>query len=511
MMKKDIERRDFIKWAAAGSTALAAATWWPRCRPQVQRPNILFCISDDQSYPHTSAYGCTFVKTPAFDRIAKEGILFQNTFVSTPSCCPSRGSLLSGQDFYRLREASMNHTIWPGGIDVYPDILAEAGYHTGYTGKGWAPGDWQVSGRDHNPAGPVYNQIKTTPPTRYMSPVDYAENFKAFIKNKPAEAPFCFWFGAIEPHREYEEGSGIKAGLDPDNVQVPSFYPDAAAVRSDLLDYALEIAYYDGHLNKMMQVLEEIGELDNTLIVITSDNGMPFPRAKATLYEYGAHVPMAIRWGDRMASGRVVDDFVSFTDLAPTFLQAAGLDIPQTMTGHTLMPILTATESGQIETRRDYAVFGIERHFPGSRPDGAGYPMRAIRTKEFLYIHNLTPEANPSGDHPGPVWPGNDDVGGYGDTDGGATKSHIWGLREQHPEYAAWAFGKRPQEELYHINDDPDCLINLATDPSYLTVKNDLAARLQNHLMKTQDPRAMGKGAMLDEIMRRFPRTKSER
>ncbi len=498
------KRRDFLKNTLLGVTGSCLA-----CAPRIQKrrpPNILFCISDDHSYPHAGAYGCKFVSTPAFDRVAREGVLFHHAFVSAPSCCPSRGSVLAGQDFYRLREASMNHVRWPGGIPIYTDLLSESGYHVGYTGKGWGPGDWKVSGRKFNPAGPGFNQVKLSPPSRHISSTDYAANFAAFLKQRPSSAPFCFWAGFLEPHRPYEHGIGLRHGKKLEQIEVPDFLPDAPEVRSDLADYAFAIEWWDHQLARMLEILEKHGELDNTIVVVTADNGMPFPRAKANPYDYGVRMPLAIRWGEKVKPGRVVDDFVSFTDFAPTFLEAAGLPVPPAMTGRSLMPVLLAPGSGQIDARRDAVVFGLERHFPGSRRNGAGYPLRAIRTRDYLYIRNLTPDRNPVGDQPGPVWPADDPVGGFGDTDGGPTKTYLWIHRKRHPELFRLAFGKRLAEELYSLKQDPYCLENLAADAKFSDLKQELAARLDSHLKQTGDPRALGQGDFFDAVMKRYPK-----
>jgi N-sulfoglucosamine sulfohydrolase len=481
-----------------------ASTLFASAQP-ARRPNILFCISDDQSWLHASAYGSRFIKTPAFDRLAREGALFDNAFVSTPSCGPSRGAALTGQDFYRLGPASMNHTEWQRGAETYPDLLARAGYHTGYTGKAWGPGNWKVSGRSHNPAGPEYNDMKLNPPGPGISNIDYAANFAAFLERRPANSPFCFWAGFLEPHRVFDEGIGARHGIKPTQSDVPAFFPDAPEVRTDLADYAFEIQHLDSHLDRILQLLQQKGELENTLIFCTSDNGFAFPRAKGNMYEYGVHMPLAIRWGAKCKPGRKIADFVSFPDFAPTILEAAGLPISPTMTGRSLLPLLTSTKSGQIDPARDHAVFGIERHFPGSRPEGAGYPVRAIRTKDYLFIWNLHPERNPVGDRPGPVWPDDDPTQGFGDTDGGPTKTYIWNRRAHQPSYAELAFGKRAAEELYLTADGPANLTNRAANPQYNKIKNVLRAKLKDHLTRTADPRATGRGAELDAVMRKYP------
>lgn len=495
-----LDRRSFLRAAAIGLAATAAPS-------QTRRPNILFCISDDQSYPHASAYGTPWINTPAFDRVAREGALFHHAFVSTPSCCPSRGAALTGQDFYRLREASMNHTVWPSGgdIPVYTDLLGEAGYLVGFTGKGWGPGNYRVAGRTHNPAGPEYNDIQADPPGHEIAPMDYAASFEAFLDERTAGQPFCFWAGFIEPHRKLDEGIGVEHGKKLKRITPPAFFPDSAEVRGDVADYAFEIEYFDNHLGRMLDALETRGELDNTLIVCTSDNGMAFPRAKATLYDYGARMPLAIRWGDRVEAGRVLQDFVSHRDYAPTFLEAAGLPVPPEMTGRSLMPVLESDASGQIDPDRNFAVFGIERHFPGSRPNGAGYPMRAIRTADYLYIRNLEPENDPVGIHPGPFWPDDDPTGGYGDTDGGPAKTYMHENRDKHPDLYAKAFKQRPAEELYVVNEDEFNLDNVADDDAYKEIKEILSKKLDTYLETTKDPRAIGKASELEAVMKQYP------
>lgn len=510
MRPPNFSRRDFLKAMAAG--AACSATWLTSsCRRKSPRPNILFCISDDQSYPHASAYGTGFVKTPAFDRIAAEGILFHNAYVSAPSCCPSRSSVLTGQDFYRLRQTSMNHTVWPEGLVSYPDLLQAAGYAVGFTGSGWGPGNWQVARRQESPCGPAFNDILLDPPGRGISTVDYAANFRRFLDRKPPGTPFAFWAGFSEPHRVFERGIGAAHGIILKEGDVPGFLPDVPDVRDDLADYAFEIRHFDVHLGRIVDLLEARGELEDTLVVVTSDNGMSFPRAKAAIYDFGVRMPLAVRWGREVRPGREVDDFVSFADFAPTFLEAAGITVPETMTGKSLMPLLDSMASGQIESARDYAVFGLERHFPGSRPDGAGYPMRGIRTTDYLYIRNLTPEATPAGDRPGPVWPEDDPVGGYGDTDGSPSKTFLFEHRQEYPGLFEKAFGLRPGEELYAVHKDPFNLTNLAGDLTYAGVKAELSQKLDAHLKATGDPRALGREAELDEVMKHYPIVGSNR
>ena len=260
------------------------------------RPNILFAIADDAS--HMSAYGHGFVSTTHFDRVAAEGILFNNAFTSNPKCAPSRASILTGRHTWQNRACCLHWNYWPDDLPVYPDLLEEAGYHIGYTGKGWAPGDWQRCGRRRNPAGNHYNERTLVPPENTaVSKTDYAANFVDFLDARADDAPFYFWYGGHEPHRRYIPGEGRRAGKQLSDVAtVPPYWPQEDVVRDDMLDYAWETEWFDSHLGTMLAVLEERGELDNTLVVVTSDNGCPFPRVKGQMYDDDFRLPFAAMW-----------------------------------------------------------------------------------------------------------------------------------------------------------------------------------------------------------------------
>ena len=457
------------------SLAAAAAP----LQAQQERPNILFCIADDWGWPHAGAYGAgDWVKTPAFDRIAREGVLFTNAFTSNPKCSPCRASILTGRNTWQLEEATNHFGVFPHKWAVFPEVLEEAGYHVGYTGKGWGPGDFEAGGFDRNPAGPQYSDIKTKPPYRFMSNIDYAANFDDFLSKRPDGAPFSFWLGGQEPHRAYESGSGEKAGKDWRDVEVPEFYPqDDETIRRDMTDYAVEVEYFDSHIARALQKIEAMGELDNTLVVMTSDHGMPFPRVKGQIYEYGFHLPMAARWGG-MEGGRKVDDFINVRDLMPTFLELAGVSIPDTVSGKSFLDVLRSNKSGTVDMTRNTMLIGKERHDLG-RPNNAGYPVRAIRTEDFLYIRNYEPDA----------WPAGNPETGYRNVDGSPTKDRILGSFD---EWYRLSFGKRPAEELYHITEDAACVRNLADSPEFFQRKVAMRERMQELLQAEGDPRALG-------------------
>jgi uncharacterized sulfatase len=451
-------------------------------------PNILLAIADDASWPHMSAYGCKFLKTPNFDRVAREGTLFNNCFTPTPKCSPSRAALLTGRNPWQLEEAADHFGIFSSKFKVYPDQLEAAGYHIGFTGKGWGPGDFLKGGFKHNPAGIQYNQLKAKPPTTGISPVDYAANFNAFLNARPKGEPFCFWYGGHEPHRPYELGSGVKSGKKLTDVDIAPYLPADDIVRSDVLDYALEIEWFDNHLGRMLKKLEEIGELDNTIVVVTSDNGMPFPRVKGHIFEDACHLPLAIRWGDGMKGGRTVDDFISFIDLAPTFLDAVKVKPADAMTGTSILSILQSSGSGQIDPKRDHVLLGRERTDIG-RPGDVGYPVRAIRTRDYFYSHNFAPDR----------WPAGDPETGFTDIDDSPTKKDVLQLKVQGIyKWFDLAMGKRPAEELYEMKSDPGCVNNVAERADLADIRGRLWAQVQEELRAQNDPRMLGKGDAFD-------------
>ena len=458
-----------------------------------QRPNILFCISDDQSYAHTGANGDPVVKTPAFDRVAKEGIRFTHAFCDAPTCGPSRSAILTGQPIWRLEEAGNIHSTLPKKFITYTEVLAQAGYAVGYTGKGWSPGRLAVGGRDSNPAGKELQHRRLKPPFKMMRNTDYGANLDDFLGEVKKDQPFCFWLGTSEPHRGYELGAGKRTGKDPAKVVVPKTFPDHPVVRSDILDYYVEVEHFDKMVARALKSLKKAGQLDNTIVVVTSDHGMPFPRAKASLHDQGSRVPLAIRWPQGIKGpGRVFSNPVNLSDLAPTFLQAAGLEVPGMMTATGLQDVIE-NKSG---TTRLAAFIAMERH-DGCRKGGKGYPSRAIRTNEYLYIFNYKPDRWPAGN------PNREFCARYipfGEVDSSPTKTLLIDNKDK-PGFKRFydlAFAKRPAEELYDLAEDPGQINNLAGKPRYAKMQKELSTQLKQRLVRTEDPRALGLDAPWD-------------
>ncbi|MDV6028793.1 MAG: sulfatase [Phycisphaera sp. RhM] len=466
------------------------------------RPNILLAIADDWSYGHASAYGCPWVQTPNFDRIAREGLLFHNAYTPNAKCAPSRAIILTGRYSWQLEEAGNHMCYFPAKFGGYVERLAADGYFAGFTGKGWGPGIANdADGNRRAITGKAYSQKKAKPPTSKISNNDYAGNFETFLSDAPEGKPWVFWYGTTEPHRAYEYGSGVRLGKKLTDIDdVPGYWPDNETVRNDMLDYAVEVEHYDHHLGRILDALQAAGQLDNTLIVATSDHGMPFPRAKGQAYDESNHIPLAIRWPAGIKTpGRAVDDFVDFAGLAPTFLKAAGVTslgpIMQPTSGRDLFDVFEA--SGPV-AGRDHVLVGKERHDIG-RPNRGGYPIRGIRKGDLLYLHNYATDR----------WPGGNPETGYLNCDGGATKTEVLQLRRSGTATTFWnlCFGKRPAEELYDVAADPDCINNLATSPKFADRLAQLRQQMESELKAQGDPRMFGNGDIFDAYEYTSPST----
>lgn len=461
-------------------------------------PNILFAIADDWGYGHAGAYGAKWVSTPAFDRVAREGVLFNRAYTPNAKCAPSRACLLTGRNSWQLKEAANHICYFPAEFKGWAEALAEHNWHVGFTTKGWGPGVANdAGGKPRRMTGQPFNARQMAPPATGIGKNDYAANFEDFLTAAPAGRPWCFWYGAIEPHRDYEFGSGVKLGGKKltDIDRVPSYWPDNDTVRHDLLDYAFEIEHFDRHLGRMLASLEQRGLLENTLVIVTSDHGMPFPRCKGNVYESSNHVPLAMMWPQGIAApGRTASDFVSFIDVAPTIIELAGLTWAESglapSPGRSLTDVFRSTKGGQVNPARDHVLVGMERHDIG-RPGDVGYPVRGIIRGETLYLHNFEPSR----------WPACNPETGYLNCDASPTKTFILDAHRSVADNPHWklCFGKRPAEELYDLRVDPDCVHNRAGNAETQATLRDLRELLFAELKRQDDPRMAGKGSVFDE------------
>jgi N-sulfoglucosamine sulfohydrolase len=500
-----------------------------------ERPNILFLFADDigrfGSLYRTIDGPGTFndvIATPNLDRLAREGVAFRNAFVNAPSCTPCRSSLLSGQHFWRTgRGAILRGAVWDDAIPSYPLLLRDSGYFIGKMFKVWSPGTpadapygqqqyaYEKSGRRFNQFSKTVTGLvakgSTVEDAKQQLYSEVRENFAAFMAARPAGTPFTFWFGPTNAHRFWQQGSGKALWkIDPDRLQglMPPYLPDVPEVREDLADHMGEIQAFDAAVGVILDSLTAAGELDKTIIVISGDHGMPgVTHGKCTLYDFGTRVSLVAR-GPGIPAGRVVNDMVSLIDLAPTFLEAAGIAIPANMTGRSLLSTLRSSASGQVDPTRTFVTMGRERHVDSARSDWSPYPSRAIRTADHLYIINFHPERWPMGepyrlDGPDQLDPkalAQDYFLTLPDMDGGPTKIFLVANRAEGAgkRWFDLAFAKRPAEELYALASDPHQMTNLAENPGFAAVKAELRSHLMNELNRTGDPRVRDDGAYFE-------------
>ncbi len=444
------------------------------CSPEKQEqhrpPNFMILMSDNHSWNHLGCYGDPVLRTPVIDKLAEEGIRFTQAYCSAPSCSPARAAMLTGQDMWRLEEAANLWGGFPLKFKVFIDILEENGYLVGYEGKGWGPGNYEASGRNRNPAGNQFN------------------SFEEFYNEIERGQPFFYWFSSRDPHRPFKTGGWNDGDIDIDKIEVPPYLPDVEEVRNDIGDYYAEIEGFDRDVSSFVQLLNEMGEYDNTLILVCSDNGWQMPRGLANLYDFGTRLPFIVVMPERFAGGRVIDDFISLNDVAPTFLELAGIDIPEEMNARSIVNILESEEEGRIDPERDFMVTGRERH-AFVRQGGAGYGSRAYRTADYLYIRNYEPDRWPAGDPPL-----------FGDVDAHMlhypcpTKMYILKNRDKEgiDELFQLGFGKRPAEELYDLQKDSWQMNNVASLEEYRDIKEDLSRKLTDYLVENEDPRETG-------------------
>ena len=488
--------------------------------------NILFCFADDwgryasiyaehEKFPSPNQV----VKTPNIDRIAREGALFSRAYVNAPSCTPCRSALNSGRYFFNCgRAAILNGAVWDPAIPSFPLTLKDKGYHIGKAFKVWGPGDpadAPFGGQAHayQKHGGRFNQFSQNVEKLMKEGVAvedaknelYAEvrgNFDDFLKARPKGAPFLFWHGPTNVHRKWVKGSGeAQWGIKPDELKgkLPKHLPDVPAFREDFGSYLGEIQAFDAQVGVLVKRLEEEGELDNTIIVISGDHGAPgFPGGKCNLYDFGVNVTLAIRWPGQ-PGGRYIEDFVNLMDLAPTFMEVGGAAIPPGVNGKSIVSILQSGKSGRIDPERDYVITGRERHVSIAREGNLPYPQRALRKDGWLYIHNFKPERMPMGDYknltdtftPDQDSLENNTYEAFPDMDSSPAKAWLIAHRNdsQYKWHFDYAFAKRPQEELYDLRKDPDATINIAAEPAHAAKKAEMASELMAKLKAVGDPR----------------------
>jgi N-sulfoglucosamine sulfohydrolase len=485
-------------------------------------PNILLLFADDLG-AYASAYADPkhpspndIISTPVFDRIAKEGALFRNAFVSVPSCTPSRAALNTGRHFFRNGSHAQLHYPWrKGAPDPFEDIkgmpltLRNGGYHIGLTYKlhmrpsiiGGKGNIYDSAGGNLNQYSQFLTKAKDKEAAKQQIIREVRGNFTSFLAKREKGKPFFYSFNPTNTHRQWTLGSGKALwGLNPDDLKgkMPPVLPDEPLIREDMADYLGEGMAFDAACGALIRMVEEMGELDNTIVVISGDHGIPgFPRGKCNVHDLGSRVLLAIRWPEKIAAGRNVKVPVSLIDIAPTFLAAAGLESQDDPNGQSLLPALAP--GGDESKLRSWALIGREVHVGQAREGNLPYPVRALRTPDFLYVKNFKPDRWPMGD-PNKVTadsePSYEDLAkqthiAFADIDSSPTKAWLVQHRKDPgmKSFVEYAWGKRPAEELYDLAKDPDQMKNVADDPAYAEALAKLRDQLMGELKANDDPR----------------------
>jgi N-sulfoglucosamine sulfohydrolase len=440
---------------------LAAALTTSAAVADGPRRNVILLIADDLGM-QVGCYGDKVAKTPNIDALARSGTRFTNGFASVASCSPSRSAILTGlpthqSGQYGLAHATHNaHTFTD--VQSIPRLLKAAGYRTGVIAKLHVqPPEvypWDVEVRANGRNGAVV-----------------AAAAKKFIEDS-GDKPFFLLVGFTDPHRAkqgFDSGVAYKGvpqvKFDPKNVPIPYHLSDTPEVRADLADYYGSVARLDFGVGAVLQVLKDTKRSDDTLVIFLSDNGIPFPGAKTTLYDSGIHLPLVISSPNQKARGVVNQAMASWTDIAPTVLDWAAVKPASAMAGKSLVPILEQEDAKDRDT-----VFASHQFHEITMY----YPMRVVRTRTHKLILNLA--------HPLP-YPFASDIYNSASWQGVlARKDTMLGKRSRE------AFEHRPREELYDLTKDPDELKNVAGDPAYADVLKDLRAKLKNWQTATKDP-----------------------
>ncbi len=461
-----VNRRRFIQHSTVG---LAGAALLGGTGSGPNRPNIVLLIADDLAWNDCGPYGHPTVKTPNLNRLAAQGMRFQNAFVTTSSCSPSRASMITGL-YPHSTDAEQLHWPLPARNLTFVELLKKAGYWTAAAGK-WHLGD-EVRDR--------FDRVREADPSGYQLPTgkdasktaeqavqkDAASgctDWVSTLRARPGDKPFFVWLAALDPHRDYEKGI-IPDPHDPEDAVVPPYLPDVAETRSDLALYYDEISRLDRFVGEVLDELAREGLDEDTIVAFISDNGRPFPRDKTTLYDGGIRTPLVIRWPSRIKRGTVCSALASSVDLAPTFLQAAGVAVPKSFHGRSLIPLFDGPR-GKIH---DY-IFA-EDNWHDFEDLG-----RAVRSLRFKYIRNFYPDL--------PNTPPADAVRS-------PTYQAMRRLRDEaklSSDQMRCFESSRPSEELYDTQADPHELKNLAGDPGYQKVLSQLRAELTKWQQKTKD------------------------
>ena len=445
----------------------------PLCaEPPAPRPNILFLLSDDHSYPFLSTYGSTNVKTPVLDRLAADGIKFHRFFTGAPQCVPSRATYMTGRSAVASRMTRFSAPL-PRDEITLPELLREKGaYFTGICGR-----NFHLDG-SAKPAPATARILDEHQLKTFSSRVDFLNTCSdaevpaqvgAFLDRKPAAKPFFLWVNFSDPHHAWNAPAEFRPA--PAAITLPAHWPDLPGMREQLADYFAEINRVDHTVGLVLDVLKQRGLMDATLIVFAGDNGAALPHGKGSLYDPGSNVPFIIRWPGVVKAGGDSRALISSEDLAPTLLAAAEIEPGNKMSGVSFLPLLR----GEAFTPREF-IF-VERGPHGSAPvtvniSNSSYDLsRAVRSDRWKFIYNCTPwiPYSPVDSAGGPAWKEMQTANAEG---------------KLTPRLRATYFtAPRPVYELYDLDADPSELNNLSGNPAHAAVERELREALAEKMI----------------------------
>lgn len=422
-----------------------------------EKPNILVVIADDATYRDLPLWGGQNVEMPNLDRLASEGLVFDQAYLTISMCLPCRTEMYTG--LYPVRSgACWNHSAARPGTKSICHYLGELGYRVGIAGK------THVVPKSSFPFEMVdgFERGCVSPTAKYE-----CSAIQEFMQ-RDAKEPFCLVIGLVVPHVVWTVGD--PSHFDRKTLKLPPNLADLPQTREDFAKYLAEIEYLDMQIGEILETLKKTGSADETLVVFTSEQGAQFPGCKWTNWDTGVHTGFVARWPGKITPGKRTNAMIQYADVLPTLIEAAGGTVnPSDFDGNSFLPVLL----GKKDSHRRYT-YAMHNNVP----EGPPYPIRSVRDGEFRYIRNLTPEA---------IY----------------IERHIMGVEAHNPYWARWMFMsgenqqaydlihrymRRPTEQLYHTSNDPYEMTNLADDPRFADVKSRLSAELDRWMQSQNDP-----------------------
>ena len=415
-----------------------------------KRTNFIIFIADDISWDDFGCYGNPQVKTPVVDDLAEHGIKFNNTYLTASSCSPSRNSILTGRYPHNTGAAEL-HTQPPLEMISFPEVLRSNGYFTAHSGK-WHMGDYAERGFDV--ISRTHEEIGNSG----------SDSWVQVLQERPRDKPFFLWYASLDAHRDWGENQ-YSGTHNPDSIVPPLYMHNGPETRKDLAQYYDEVHRFDVRIGEVIAELKRQGDLDNTLIIVMSDNGRPFPHSKTRVNDRGMKTPFVIYWPGNVATKpQISNSLISVIDIAPTILEVAGIGIPESFQGVSFLPVIEdPSKAFRIYVFAEHNWHDYEAH------------ARMVRNKNFMYILNSRPNLSQLGP---------------ADAVSSPAYRELKALKAAGKLSAAQAdifMVPRANEELFDYNKDPLQLLNVASVPEYAEALNELRVILQRWMEETGD------------------------